>query len=821
MISPLASRTFLLLIWALLVLPCPGWSLGPSQGGFVPFDRELYELGHKIFLANGNLADALRLSEAALASRPDDSLWRARAARIAEWQGEPHKALSHWFHLATVNQDREAQVNALRLAEETGDLGGQKILLKQSLLARPELETLKSYLRVCQVLGETQEAIALLELQTESDLAGLALAQLPSLYEAAGDPDQAIQALTLASRAAPTAEILLRLARLQFSRGDPQGAYLTLKEGQPAQLSTDRPYLEARSDLCWMMQDTECAAAASKQLLAQDAGREEDSRRLFLSAWQTDPELAFATAIDGWRRFGKLDFLGMSANLGRSQRHWEEIAGLLSGMSPQEQARFASSSEYWLLRSRVYRHLGMDQVALADFRKAMGLEPGNQQLAAGYLWLLLDLDRYDQLQRVAGQWLEKSGAPVLADAMGAAYSYLGDDHKALMLYRSRFAAHRDDPAWLVSYAHLLEQNGLNDAAAMARLQGLELVKEHLAKQQPGAAEPLEDLTNYVALSLPLQQGDQLDGAVRQILLGEGEQARDLIPSWALATDRHDAARLWLRRNLGGSDQPSEGVQLSLALAQNDRPKIAALMESSQRRLPYRDAVEGARRIGALPLSEEIAWQRSWQNPDDPRLFGQLQELLESPPASLGYRLRLLDRAGVGGLENRFDATVPVTRRLRMFSVLSQTHNDPLETGVIGSIPSRDWLARLGVETLFDQGKASLAGGVALGGGRVPLFRSVGKLSPGAAPRSRLGASVFLFGGGDRCAGSGRFERSGRPDPDPERHRPGCTPTPAQPGRSARPVPQAAWGGKDLHPGSCAQTHLWLSGFRPAGFRWLL
>ena len=81
-----------------------------------PYDEEIYTLAFDVFLANGNVADAWRVAEAAVAQRPNDMAWREKLAKSSEWSGKPDIALTHWVFMARKTASQDAFRAILRLA---------------------------------------------------------------------------------------------------------------------------------------------------------------------------------------------------------------------------------------------------------------------------------------------------------------------------------------------------------------------------------------------------------------------------------------------------------------------------------------------------------------------------------------------------------------------------------------------------------------------------------------------------------------------------------------------------------------------------------
>ncbi len=697
----------------IFVALCPGASFSAQDAGIVPYDAELYETGYRVFLMNGNVADGLKLAENALRQRPGDVVWRKRAAQCAEWSGSPATALKHWSYLALKTGDPEANGRAMKLAAGLNDTRSRMELLKMRLRRDADIATVRAFVDAAESLGETGEAIAALETLKGGAHARYAHETLGRLYEAAGEPEKAIRTLKEygANHHLP-ADSLRRLAALQYGRGDLEGAYRTLKAGLNSPAAADPEYLAATGDLCWRMQDMECAVAAGRKLAAKGKAREDDYRRMIFVLRESNPEEAFSVALEAGGRFGSPAFFNEIADLGERQGKWKELERFLNGIGESERAQLERTSRYWVLRARVCAQVGRVDEAISSYREALRIDPGDGDLRAGYLWLLMDLDRPREVREAVGRWPETGdGAPQLADALGAAHTYLGDHGNALVLFRERYRARKGDPLWLLAYGDVLEQNNLAQEAFRERMRGLRLLRAGRKGLESSSSAREQGRADLARFLLQLQEGDRLDALMKKVKQNSADQeSRELVAAWALSTERNDFARWWLVRKYAANSRKPAWVELGLALEDNDRDRMAALLAGKPDRLPYRDAIEAAQRTGSLPESEEMAWRRSWTNPDDYLLYEQVREIYSRHPSFAAYGLRLLDRGGIGGLENRFDMSLPLTRRYSLFAGVSHTINSSIKNGVLASYPSGDTRANVGVSALYQKGKGDFTVG---------------------------------------------------------------------------------------------------------------
>ncbi|MSM38412.1 MAG: tetratricopeptide repeat protein [Geobacter sp.] len=678
-----------------------------------PFEHELYELAYKVFLANNNADDAFRLAEAALKARPRDTLWRRRAVQAALWRSRTTDALVHLSYLALSAGDAKALEQALTLAEGINDQASLKPLLALRLKKRNDAATLREYVKVVEALGEPEEAVATLKRYQNGPYRREVLELLARLYESTGNPAASVKGVDLYAHEYPvTVPLAMLRSRLLYGTGDIAAACRSLQEGAASAKPADTDFWMTLSDLCWAMQDGACAVNASSQLIAGGAGREDDYQRMVTYYLQHDPERAYATAREGWQRFRKEYYFVAAVEAGLALGRHDELLAFVGNLDEQQRSALARSGYAWQLRSRLYRQAGRTGKSLHSYQQALALEPGNAEVAAGYLWLLIDLEKTEELRETAELFRYRfRGKPELLDPLGAAYAWLGDYRRALDYYRLNYHQRRDDPLWLADYAELLDQAHMADSAYRERLRALLLVRQVGAGGTGGGKEPERPLLK-TRLLLLLNPGDATDAAFGKLLADDSGNGatRELLVAWALSTERNDYARLWRLRRFGLLARQPRWAQLSLALEENDTTAIADLLQKDLERLPYRDAIEGARRTGQFPLAADHAFNRFDRNPEDELLDLQFRELAVAHPSQASAGLRLMDRGGIGFIQTAEQVSRPLTNRYSLAGRFSYTGFGTLKDDVVGTMPDRDVAGQLSLSTLFGQGRASVSVG---------------------------------------------------------------------------------------------------------------
>ena len=686
-----------------------------SAGPQIPFDAELYNLGYDVFLANSNLHDAFYLAQKAVNMRPNDPVWRKKAALSGEWSGNFSSALEHWLFIATNTGDQEANQNARRLARQLREFRTLKRLTESDFEAGDH-QGLREYVVICEALGLPEDAIVALEKQRNGPEGRYVLEQLGRIYEATSHPVNAISAwMEMAGRYGATAKLVLKAASLAYGRGDLLSAYTILNLGKRSVPPQESEYWATVSDLDWAMQDTKGALAASRILVKQGAGREADYQRLIEADRNADKTAIYDLALDGWQRYkSPAIFFALLENGIAVKRQADLLVIMKATISAGDLKTLEGFPYFWILRSQIFRSGGDSEAGLSSYREALRRFPENGGLASGYIWLLIDLDRRTELRATLKAWEGRERLlPELYESFGAAYAYLGDYRPALAYFQSRYHKMRNDPSWLATYADTLEQSGKPEAAFQERFRALHLVRKQM-KLGKGLSEDdrQELIRDYARLALRVEPGDALDAVMRG-LMGKKQDAisRELVAAWALTSERSDLTRLWFWRQYANLARRPGWLELSLAMEENDRPRIAQLLTQYRELLPYRDAIEGAVRVGWIGEAETLAFEEFQKNEQDHLLDQQVREIYGRQAAWVGYEMDLKEQSGVGFLEQQVSISARLTPK---YTVRIDAGNSDIrhqKSDVLGAYPSSIQTIKAALSMRHEHGTAELSAGL--------------------------------------------------------------------------------------------------------------
>lgn len=700
---------------AISVFAADGYSAAQQEAITVPFQQELFELGYMVFLSNNNPADALKVAEKAISALPPDKVWRRKAAQAADWSGQPAKALEHWFVLSS--SDNLAASRAEELARALNDHARLKQLVGRKLVKGSDLSILRDYIYISEMAGRPEDALPFLEKPMRGWDPLFLLEERSRLYEQLGMPMRSLAMLESISMLRPLkSQEALRGAAIWYGTGQPENALSLMQRAALSASKTEEDLWSAISDLAWGLDHRQEAVKASSVLIQEGHGRIFDYQRVIEFFSESDTEMAYSTALSGWERFRQPGMFFLLADVGQKLGRWKQLASLIKSLTVADRDAMGNDPQFWLTSAEIARQVGDRAASLGYSREALRRAPASPELVSAHIWLLLEFGEVSEALLVAEAWSPKARFSVgLGDAVGAAFAAAGDSSRALPFYRIGFPSHRNDPAWLAAYADILDQAGKSEAAYLSRLMAMQHLRAARGRTlEEDERREIQRMTGQVAVNL--KPGDALDALMRTLANGAGKDpaSRDAVLAWLLATEKQDMGRLWFFRSyLKSSVKPVWG-ELNLALEQNDRPELARLLDGGLDRLPYKDALEAARRTGRHTLAETLGFDRFQQNNTDFLLDAQVRELFLRRRDTVDYSILFLDQSGVGLLENRLAGSARLSNRWTFLVETREVEFTSVKSDALAKRPSREAAGMVGLSRRHEGGSVTLMAGMTSG-----------------------------------------------------------------------------------------------------------
>jgi len=674
----------------LLAAPLP---TAPSH----PFETENWNLAWQAFIGAGAINDAYVLAQSAVKARPDSRLWLTRLTQAARWSNHPQAALNALFRLAIHLHEQRYLQPALDLAIGLGDNAQSAVLLRKIIrLGRATPAQQHLLIGLYLNLGDPDRALTELQREFTHHPNRELLWRQAVIYRLIGEPQRELAVLQhYRKRFGPEPRVMLAIATSNYLQGRLQAALAALLTAESRARPGDTAYWRTLSGLAWQLGRYPLSAQAATVLFDTGKANRTIYQRLAYIEQYRHPKRAFAIAARGWQQTHDptlfLSLLGIASAQHPVQPWLHRAFSLLNATQAKV---FANEPLYWTSLATLHGDEGHPRQALAAYHQALRLSPNDNALLAGYLWLLLDTGNLAPVQAELGRITHRARNAVLLWApLAAVYARLDQPQHALPWLQKQWLGHKNNPLWLINYADTLNQADQVDFAWRLRRRAYAL----LARQITKAANPKTTLLRrreLTRLATTLTPGDPARQHIKQLSRHPNSlQARVVVLSWMLDRRAYPLARWWRLRAFLRHPPPA-WAQLSQAMAEDDGPTIARLLKRQRKRLPRRDRVDAAQRLGWNPLALSLAWQGLAGEPDDERLQRQFRELAVPRADSLGVTPEVIDVGGLSSIGANLDAHHWISPRDRLDLRLDTFRQRSTDATQLGTPPALRRLLQL-------------------------------------------------------------------------------------------------------------------------------
>lgn len=674
--------------------------------GMRPYDAANYDLAYDIFLASANLQDAYRVASAAVQQVPNDMKWRQRLAQVNEWSGKSGQALEHWLFIARRTGSGTAWQAVLRIAPG--------VMNDEAVLEAMRYQATRGTLTDSQVgaiaaayerLGRPREGVEFLEQEYARSPRPVLLAQIARLHEITGNIDGAISAhRRLIAQAGPTTERVTTFASLLIARGQFKEAYEVLERHRAQAPPDDSQYLRLVGDLALRLRDDAAAQAAYERLVVHPKASLDDFTRLVTLLQTRQPEAAARLAEAGHQRFNSPHLLLTALGLHSQRRDFVPMRRILTAMSPATERALSGNAGFLVIRADYRAATGSPQLALADFREALRIDPANRYARMGLMYHLISRGERTLLraEMLAAVEIAKTD-PEFQGAVGSAWLALDEPQRALPYFAAALQRNPDDYLWLLNYADVLERNLQPDMAWRVRRHAWLKIREEVQTKARPERELLRAQARVAAQFMP---GDEGLAVIRNLLRLDADAdtisadplrqpidaaSRELVLAWTISTEQHIAAKAWLWAQYGRSLAAPKWAEVSLALVHGDLETVQRALEQHADAIPRYDRHEAARRTQQYRLAQDIAFTELEKYPYDDEMHLRLTHSTFDMVSHSEAGYTTFRRGTVQGHEWTGEVAVWLSPRLRLSFDVSYIHQGLLNTVALASIPATDRL----------------------------------------------------------------------------------------------------------------------------------
>ncbi|WP_248324686.1 MULTISPECIES: tetratricopeptide repeat protein [unclassified Caballeronia] len=662
-----------------------------NQEPSAPIEASDYELGFKVFLANGDLASAQRVAQDAVKRDPASTEWRERLAQVAEWNHAPDVALANYLALARTRNDERDWKQVERLAPALGDNDAMlAAAIHEADRAPGDMKQLDRVVSAYEAQADPDAALRFLQARANGAYRRPVLERYARLAERKGDDDLAIATYERLMREfGPDPAYALKLSLMYYTRTQFDRSLAVLDSAKRDAPASDADFWRFYAMLATVDQQ-EGKAREGYGKLVQAGVATPDDLSAMVSLYDNQPLEAGRIAEFAYRKTGNERLLELAVYDYLRARATGRIRALLASLDPASLAAAERSPRFLLARAQYLRRAGDPDGALADTRAAAALAPGDDEARAALIWALNERGSNAELRAtLARHARDAERDSTLWAPYAASYLRLGDARGALSMMHKEAALRRDDPLWALGYADALELNGRIDDAWRVRNA---VWKKQMAQRAEGKQpvtlddEQREDLrARMVGLTDQFAGGDASRQVLIELLRADGGDhadeepaqppfastgdamqsvahrddkrrrvysavAREAALGWLQSHDAYDAESLWLLRQYIDSATRPVYAEVTIALAEHDRATLNRLLDTEADWIPRQNRLDAEATTGRFGDVQTHAYEQQFALPDDEIVNQILREQLLRNAQAIAPRFRVVEQGGLSYTE---------------------------------------------------------------------------------------------------------------------------------------------------------------------------
>ncbi|VXC97170.1 hypothetical protein BURKHO8Y_70162 [Burkholderia sp. 8Y] len=672
-----------------------------NQEASAPIEASDYELGFKVFLANGDLASAQRVAQEAVTRDPASTEWRERLAQVAEWNHGPDIALASYLALARTRNDERDWKQVERLAPALGDNDAMlAAAIHESDRAPGDMKQLDRVVSAYESQADPDAALRFLRARANGRDRRPVLERYAQLAERKGDDDLAIETYErLMNEFGPDPAYALKLSLMFYTRTRFDRSLAVLDSAKSRAGASDADFWRFYAMLATVDQQDRKAREGYGKLVQAGVATPDDLSAM-VSLYDNQPLEAGRIAEFAYRKTGNERLLELAVYDYLRARATGRIRALLASLDSAALAAAEHSPRFLLARAQYLRRAGDPDGALADTRAAAALSPGDDEARAALIWALNERGSNAELRAALVRHARDAERDsTLWAPYAASYLRLGDARGALHMMHKEAASRRDDPLWALGYADALELNGrIDDAWRVRNAVWKKQIALRAAGKQPAGLddEQREDLrARMVGLTDSFAGGDASRAVLIELLRADtGDDAEDAGPApapdtigpaqapfasiddvmqsvahredrrrrvysavareaalgWLQSHDAYDAESLWLLRQYIDSATRPVYAEVTIALAEHDRATLNRLLDTEADWIPRQNRLDAEAVTGRFGDVQTHAYEQQFALPDDEIVNQILREQLLRNAQAIAPRFRVIEQGGLSYTE---------------------------------------------------------------------------------------------------------------------------------------------------------------------------
>lgn len=605
------------------------------------FNDALFQNAYDIFLANRDLPNAFYIAKRAVSLNQASFKWRNQLAQVAMWTGQQNVALEQWLYLiknTTGDEQKKNLLMAVRIAESMQNYSQLIVLYGLALKMPFDQAAREKYIEkmayAYNMVGDVDAAIHTVNQHPFLKNSKNGKLFLIQIYANNFDIHNELNAIHDYEKTFPlTPELAVEKAAIE-SKESLHQALSTLSKVHNKDHVTDVNYWKSVAIYAWDAQDYETAVQAYQKLQSMNASQSFEDQRIVLYYQSTDPQKAFALALQGWKKYHTAPYFDMVLYLGCQLKKWDVLKQFLASIPDEQKNTFLNNIPTYLTYINYVTLTQNVQKANQLYVHALQEWPSSIEIKRAYLWFLIDSGNAPLLSRQLSAWYSLAlSQKDLWVVYAGGYEFLRDEKAAALFYEKLIQHDPNQFQWWYAYANALGGTELDKAPPSLQekikscyLKSYTLLTANIKKNK--GYENEEEQNIYAYLSARFSSADHADQLMRRLpVVNKNGYLNSVLMDMAFDKGYNEYTGEILKRYLHNTSVKIEPwVPLRQALIDHDTTVMNDELDHHLSQLPRRDVITASEETGRVLSAESEIHQQLDKYPEDNELYGMYTRL---------------------------------------------------------------------------------------------------------------------------------------------------------------------------------------------------
>ncbi len=587
-----------------------------------PYNKRLFDLSYKIYLANGNTLSAFNIAYSAVRQLPTNIVWRERLAKVGVWAGKHEVVYQQLLYLLQVKPSDELYKKLTTSLKTSKDANIYVKRLQNTLKRNPNNPTAwQALIAMHEQIGQPKLTLKTLQHAQPYVDPKLYYSTSAEVYFNLGELSAVKKALqSLEHHGGLTPKQLTMLMSIYQNQGQIKQAYQHLLKNKKTLKTDDATYWQNLASFAWLLQHKDMARNAYLKVIRLNKATSDDYSRAITLTQDSHPDQAFKLAKQSWQKYPNSTSALAVISTASTLKQWHYLQGFFKHIPTPVKKQLHANLSYWTSQGNMWFELGNRHKAEYFYQRAFNQFPDNINLKVDYLWLLVNMkDKVRTAKQLQGTASILKQTPALWAPTAAGLLLLGNYSQALTIFQWQLNTKFDDYRWLIDLADTLDALGMKNQAHLVKLQAWHYLQKDLRQHQ----HPLDNEMLYAYLVLA-PYGGHIDSIMTDFkyLLAQAPNQRvyDKALNYAIEQQYFELADYLANSYKNSKLHVPPNIKIALAIHNYDTDEMASVINQ------HDDVLADTEKFGALELMGEksraasMAYHALEKNPRDSALY---------------------------------------------------------------------------------------------------------------------------------------------------------------------------------------------------------